>query len=175
MACQTQFLCTGLRSSIYHARYKDVNRNYTARSSFKCPPASAMAPLPWPLTRHTGTARHRGVQSPRTCARLARLPAWRSLSIETWPLENFVWFAPCSLLTEHFSNILEKQSQIVAILSYFCLLCFPACLVFACFLTKRKTSLPYDKTSLPHILLIFTPHCSLAVPPKGGTGLVVRS
>ena len=51
------------------------------------------------------------------------------------------------------------------------------CLVFACFLTKRKTSLPYDKTSLPHILLIFTPHCSLpaAVPPKGGTGLVVRS
>ena len=42
---------------------------------------------------------------------------------------------------------------------------------------KRKTSLPYDKTSLPHILLIFTPYCSLpaAVPPKGGTGLVVRS
>ena len=69
------------------------------------PSASAMHPLSSPLTRRAGTTRHRGVRSPRTCARLARLLHDAPLQLRHGLLEISFWFAPCSLLTEHFSLI----------------------------------------------------------------------
>jgi len=52
-------------------RYKGVKPQLHGQEFLQLPPASATAPLYWPLTRHTGTAVDRSMHSPPNCAHLA--------------------------------------------------------------------------------------------------------
>ena len=138
MACETQFLCTGPRPSIYHAHYKDVNRNYTARSSFNChqPPPSRYASLKATrssCSRVSRDRRNRGVSGASSPSRVI---------YHTFP-PHFASFAPALLsclpcFPASFPSVLFT-THLIRILLALCLLCFLACLGFFCLVTVPLT------------------------------------